>query len=406
MKHFIILLNLSFFCLSFAEADSSSDEISLHLNKSKKAVWKIEIWNRGRDFGNVVLKFVMGLGGSNGTGFFIGPNYFVTNFHVIFSLLGSTGSSTVTLSQEGDSSSLTIKRVLAVSALYDLVLLETEESITDYLSLREKLPNPNEPLFLLAYPDGIFKKIEKTGGIIYENDREFAFITNNSNLNGASGSPVLDDKGQVVGVASGGSNNKLNAIKINHLKELVMGSIGTDCAETEIFKAQKCIKEGIEHLKRLAEEGSIYAQKQLAFMYLKGDVDVAYRNFEGAFGRDRFEKAFRWYKMAAEQGYTEAQYQLAHMYYRGEGVDRDISQALHWFERAAFLGHTEAQHKLARIYFKSGFLRDLNQALYWCQKAAEQGYPPARTLLYLIERDLKFQRGKGIRNRLLWPQNR
>ena len=536
MKHFIILLNLSFFGLSFAKADTSPDEVSLHLNKSKQAIWNIRVQHKSNHFGDTILKFVLGLSGSSGTGFFIGPNYFVTNLHVIFSLLGSTSSSTVTLSQEGNSSSLKVKRVLAISALYDLALLETEESITDYLSLRENLPNPDGNLFLLGYPGGIFKKIEKTGNIIYENEKEFAFTTDNSNLNGASGSPVLDEKGQVVGVTSSGAANKLNVIKINHLRELIIGDIGISCAETEFFKAKNCIKEEIEHLKKLAEGGSIYAQEEIAFMYLKGNVEIAHLNFEKALGLEKFEKAFQWYKMAAEQGvvaaqgslavmyyygqgtqkninqavkwfekaakqgdppaqyklalmhyegieinqnfekafqwgekaadqgyapaqsllaqmytegeavdqdleeavyliqkavetgyakaqhqiafmyyrgegfdqdinqalhwferaaeqeHTEAQYQLAHMYYKGEGLDRDINQALEWFKRAALRGHIEAQHKLARLYFKAGFLRDLNQAFYWCDKAVEQDYAPARTLLYLIEKEKNDRR--------------
>ena len=67
----------------------------------------------------------------------------------------------INLGQEGNSSVLRIKKVISVSALYDLALLETEESVTDYLNLRENSPEPNEDLFVIAYPGRVFTKIKE-----------------------------------------------------------------------------------------------------------------------------------------------------------------------------------------------------------------------------------------------------
>ena len=57
---------------------------------------------------------------------------------------------------------LELKRILAVSAVYDLALIETEENVTNYLRLREDPVDPGENLFLNAYPDGTFKEMKKT----------------------------------------------------------------------------------------------------------------------------------------------------------------------------------------------------------------------------------------------------
>ena len=114
-------------------------------------------------------------------------------------------------------------------------------------------------------------------------------------------------QGQVVGVLFAGVRNVLSAIKINHLKELIAGNIGTKCpTSTIIDEAKNCIKEEIQKLIDLAERVSVYVQFELALMY-----------------------------------------------YNGEGVEQNFQEALHWYERAAKLGHVEAQYKLARIYYKS-----------------------------------------------------
>lgn len=69
MKHFIfsILLSLLLFGFTPSKADFSPGETFSQLENSKQAVWKIHpLGQKG-----------------NGTGFFIGPNRFITNFHVI-----------------------------------------------------------------------------------------------------------------------------------------------------------------------------------------------------------------------------------------------------------------------------------------------------------------------------------
>ena len=154
---------------SFTTADSSThSETSLQLDNSNQAIWKIN------------SEMI------NGTGFFVGVNHFVTNFHVISSMLSDSRSlADIILLQEGNGSVLTIKKIIAVSSLHDLALLETKEGVTNYLHLRESLPEPSEDLFLVAYPGGVFTKIRKTGDIFYEDDQSYMFPADNSSMSGA-----------------------------------------------------------------------------------------------------------------------------------------------------------------------------------------------------------------------------
>ena len=365
MKRLIlcILLNLVFFSISVVGADSSYPEISQQLKNSEQAVWKIE-----NQYGR-------------GTGFFVGPNHFITNFHVISGMLEDEDTfNDIVLSQEGSDLFLGIKRVLAVSALYDLVLLETEESVTNYLSLRESHPEPGENLFLAAYPDGIFMRIKKTGDIFYEDDQRYDFPVNHFDLGGASGGPVLDEEGLAVGVVFSGGRDILSIIRINHLKELIGGNIGSECSGFNF--ARVCLEREVQHLKELAEKGVAFAQYELADEYYKGGMGI----------QKDFEQAFQWMQRSAEQNHARAQYRLALIYYEGEGVQKDLSQAFHWFKRSAEQNLAQAQFNLAFMYYEGeGVQKDLSQALYWFKRSAEQNHAQAQFNLAFM-----YYRGEGV----------
>ena len=356
MKHFIISILLSFFLFGFAPVKSnfSPNETFSQLETSEQAVWKIHNFN------------------ISGTGFFIGPNHFITNFHVIDMILhqmpfgdisqndrsaNKDSMSRIVLSQEGSTSVLRIKKILAISALYDLALLETEENVTDYLSLREHPLELSESLFLIAYPGGVFTKISKTGGIVYEDNQRYDFPINHFSLSGASGSPVLDEQGMLIGVASLANANMLIVRKINYLREFVEGNMGVKCHSPKPVRA--CLKEEIQNLEDSARKDFVYAQFALALYYQR------------RFGWD-FKEAFHWMEKAAEKGYAPAQYHLALMYYKGEGVDWDLRKAFHWLEKAIEQESVPSQYLLALMYRKDeGTDQDFEKAFYWMKKAAK-----------------------------------
>ena len=412
MKHFTIsiLLNFAVFNFVFAEADLVPDEISSELQNTERAVWRIHRLDKP----------------IGGTAFFIGKNRFVTNFHVIYGLLGLSleealqddeledrdSDSYIVLSQEQNSFALRIKRVVAASALHDLALLEIEGEVTDYLSLREHPPEPSENLFLIAYPGGVLTTIKKTGDIVYEDDQVYAFLVDYSNLGGSSGSPILDTQRQVVGVTSFNIHNLQTMVKMNYLKELIAGDIGTQCSEfedSEGLPASKraCIKKEVKELRELIKNEFVYPQYKFALLYkLEEDgISEAFPYFaeaaeygylpaiyeialavyiwyhRGIVSREDLDKAFQWMEVPAEEGYIPAQYQIGAMYYSTEGK-QDVLQAFYWARQAAERGFSPAQHLLGVIYhvnYKIGEdQQDLDQAVQWIQKSAEQGYEPAK----------------------------
>ena len=312
---------------------------------------------------------------SNGTAFFVSPRHVVTNWHIIH----DQNRASLSLQQEGNEQKLSIKRLVSVSVLHDLALLETGESSTSHLTVRKDIVSDKEDLFLPGYPHGVFKYTLKTGPLKeFKDDIFIRFSINRTDLLGNSGGPVLDANNRVVGVISGGKNNYTYMIKGSILREFIAGNIGLNCKGRT---PRACIKKEIDHLQEQAKRGSQIAQYELAMMYLYG---------KGV--KRNLSSAFEWAQRAAVQGYATAQYSLGRMYYYGLGVFMNLSLARKWHQRAAEQGLATAQYSLGEMYYygQGGGL-NLSSARKWHQRAAEQGLATAQ---YSLGR--MYDKGEGV----------
>ena len=314
-----------------------------------------------------------------GTAFAIGPNQFITNFHIVASFLKDNNSiKYVTLSQEGRDSKIQIKRVVALSALYDLALLETEENVTDYLSIAGSSVEQSEKLSVFGYPGGVLKNLKKIGSVLDEDSYFYTFPVNYSKLGGLSGSPVLNEKGEVVGVTSMASMNIAIAIKAKFLQEFIAGKEAISCSH---MRAKICLQKDMEAIKNLSDAGGAYGQYALAWMYSNG-IGVE---------KDE-EKAFEWYKKSTKLNYAPAQFALAWIYFNGIGVEKDEEKAFEWYEKSAKLNFAPAQFALAGMYLNGiGVEKDEEKAFEWYEKSAKLNYAPAQ--LNLAE---MYSNGVGV----------
>ena len=316
----------------------------------------------------------------HGSGFFISSKLFVTNLHVLSSLLKhEENPDDIHLNQKGNSNTLTIKQVVSISAPYDLAIIEIKETSQHYLNLSEtELLKTDEDLFAIGYPDGVFTRIKKTGRINQEHDYIFSFPVNHSDLYGASGSPALNDQGQVVGVLFKAAKNLVFVIKNKSLKNLITGNIGKSC---EAISFKNCLDKEIENLKILAKQGSPIAQYELAWNY---------RYERGVIQNDKL--ALHWFQKAAEQDYAIAQVSLGHMYNSGEGVIQNHKLALHWYQKAARQGDIQAQYYVGYMHYNGkGIPQNYELAFLWFQKAAQQGATPAQNILATM-----YYNGEGV----------
>ena len=272
-----------------------------------------------------------------GIGFFISPNLFVTNFHVLSLLLKNAKNlNSITLLQEGNPNILNVEKIVSVSALYDLAIIKIKESSQHYLKLSKTEAKVNEELFSVGYFNKLFTRMKKTGRISYKNDTFFSFPASHSELDGNSGSPFLNNKGEVVGVLFQGNTNTTLTLKINHLKKFIAGNIGQNC---ESINFKNCLEKEIKNLETLAEQGSALAQLQLTYRYESNRKTIQNK-----------EKILELLKKSAEQDYILAQDKLGWMYQYGEGVKKDIGKAVQWYHKAAEQGFAPTQNNLAWMY--------------------------------------------------------
>ena len=341
---FIFLIGFSFYTYSYAEKNLEQDKYP------SSAIWKIEMEK------------------IRGTGFFISPNLFVTNFHVVDDVIDSFDLKRTRLSQETHSRVLGIKRVYALSALDDLAILEVKESVTSWLDIADNTPKSYNKLFAIGYPDGQWAKIRKTGIISYV-DEHISFPVNHTYLSGASGSPVLNQKNQIVGILSLASRYKVFAIKVKRLKKLISKRSRNTKQAYESMK-----KKAIQKIKTLAKKEP-FAQYNLALMYYDGRGGVEQNS----------EQSIYWFQKAAEQGLVVAQNKLASMYYNGIGVEQNFDKAFYWYQKAAKQKFTVAQYQLAEMYHKGiGVKKNREKAKELYKKLANQGHMKAQFRLKTI----------------------
>ena len=380
LRLFLILVSFVFI-LNVAQAETPEDielkipeDIELEtpedIEQAHEAVWKV-----------VIHKQVIG------TAFFISPYHIVTNFHVISSGKGESYKShsieDITL-QKGDQT-LKLRGVSRVSAVDDLVILETEEEVTDYLELSKKKPlerlsvleqdgfNINRKevllgrLFALGYPGGVKQTLihlEKYG--VIDDGYNYKIAVNKTNNKGSSGGAVLDATGKVIGVLRGSARNMADVVKVSQLEELRRGDIGLDCSKLTL---RECIEQEIENLKEKAEEGYPLALDRLFRMYYDG---------EGGVEQD-LRKASQLMLKLVEKGHPHILYQAALIYleYRSR-YNRNTSS----------LDQDKAQE--VSFYLEIGGVNE-EKVLDFLLKSVEQAYPPA-----LVELAFLHFEGKGF----------
>ena len=151
-----------------------------------------------------------------------------------------------------------------------------------------------------------------------------------------------------------------------------------------------------EDILKLAEAGDIFAQNELANLYLYGDgieedeeegvkwlkksAEAGYWSSMNNLGnvcynQGNYEEAVEWYRKGFEKGYDWSGCNLANYYCNGDGVSQNYLKALELYKKVYELGGSasgEAANGIGIIYDDNQ--NNSEEAVKWYRKGFEKGY--------------------------------
>ena len=336
--------------------------------------------------------FIEGKGG--GTGFFIAPYLFVTNFHVI---VNAESLDDIVLFQNQERSPIKVEKVYAVDGFSDLALLQTDRRSEHFLS-QGPAPQSSDQVFNIGYSrynNGFPVFTSSVAEIIkYPLYYNMAFDTDQSF--GSSGSPLLNSLGQVIGVIFIAANNIKSSVTASTLHQLMQGEKGVVCEAS----GRTCIDEEIHRVRRellrqmdsedqttrdtLFHHSPQYlkrflSREQFTAYLLKGaETQVVHAQYHVgvffSFEHNKLEESFYWIHQAAEQGDPVAQNQVGILYLNGTGIDPNAEEALRWFKKSSDQKFTKGMFNTAyALLTGSGVEKDIDQAISLLKETARYG---------------------------------
>ena len=151
--------------------------------------------------------------GGSGSGFFVKPDMIVTNIH------GIALRSPVFVRSVDKKTTWKVEGVAAFDVKNDLVVLKVSGESTPLPLGNSDVVQSGEPISVVGFPDSKYEVTEGTVHSIRESDKLIRMNVNTSY--GSSGSAVLNDKRQVIGIVVGSSSLYGHAIPSSPLKALL-----------------------------------------------------------------------------------------------------------------------------------------------------------------------------------------
>ena len=407
LQIFAVSMGLLCSFISYAEKDPLKENIPSDVEEVKNSVVKLFITTNKRR--------------STGTGFILEDGLLVTNAHVLLdksdsfvNKINSGHLSYIEIFQEGQLLDVQVTSIQALDPIHDLALLNIKGDIPPVIKKHQgKMDLTKEKLFFVGYPYGKLKAMGQKGPIeIFESKAHTEVHmpvsnNNNNNMHGASGSPVVNQKGEIMGVLHSGSNFENKVIFSNNdlLFSLQNAEYGVQCSKSASIK--NCFQQAEDfHLKE-AKKGDVFAQYKLGLYYfidseyikaLKWLNKAAQQKFVLAqyqlgsklYALESYKESFKWFKIANQNGYKTSMYLLGFMHYHGQGVPQNYKKAFQYFELAAQQGNSDAYFALGIMYdHGQGVPQDFEKAFEYLKLAAQQGNKEAQNFLKKLKNNKK-----------------
>ena len=217
MKRSILVL-LSAMCLIAAGCTNNSPK-EKEIKPDKKELSAEDIYRQSFDKVAMVLCYQDGIPSSQGSGFFIDKNTLVTNYHVI------EDSDYLELKIAGNETIFKGAKVIKASPEYDLAIVQTKQEFSAFEIVDCSKIEVGAKIYTIGNPRGLEGTI--SDGILSgkRNNDGIEYLQITAPISpGNSGGPVLNDKGEVIGVATFAYKNSQNlnfAVPVSYIEKCI-----------------------------------------------------------------------------------------------------------------------------------------------------------------------------------------
>ncbi|RKY26624.1 MAG: hypothetical protein DRP83_03880, partial [Planctomycetota bacterium] len=319
------------------------------------------------------------------SGFVVRKGIVATNMHAI------QGASRAHAKLSNKETKHDIRGVVAFDPDHDLVLLAIDSVKAAPLPIGDSNKVAvGDTVYAVGNPHGLVGTFSSgMVSAVRKIDEDLLFQITAPISYGSSGGPVVDSKGEVVGIVvstvEGGQNLNF-VIPASYLISLLSSQGPAQPLDSsEIQKnasdaASDSWNKFVENKRKAAEQGNADAMVDLGMIYVRG---------QGV--PQDYQEAANWFRKAAKKGNAVAMAMLGAMHSDGQGMPQDYRKAAGWYRKAAEKGSAFAMASLGSLYsLGHGVSQDYREAVKWYHQAAEKGVAHAMFML-----GIAYHNGEG-----------
>ena len=180
----------------------------------------------------------------------VGATRALTNAHVLYEFMRMQSTALV-LTRERGQQRVGVVGPVAISAAYDLALLEADRPLPRHLRIARAVPlGRADQLHVAGFPRGRFATLRATQEVTTTTRGSFGLPLERIIEPGLSGGAVLAPNGDVVGISKTSSFNIAGVIPAATVREFLAGAIGVRCESRRLVP---CLDQATAHARALAE---------------------------------------------------------------------------------------------------------------------------------------------------------
>ncbi len=330
-----------------------------------------------------------------GSGFMLNSQgHLITNYHV----LGKAATAKVKTS---DGREFRVKAIQAQSPADDLVeaIVDVSSGSLPCLTTARTPLKPGDTVMVIGSPYGVAKVASEGTVTAIQDVPKYgrSIIHSAHSFPGSSGSPVVNDRGEVVGIATAAVLGKPDinlAVPAERFTALAPNFRQLDLKASSPAPDGNGKKVSAQPATTQLDTRAVDTNDPETLVKL----GISYETGQGV-SKNCFE-ALNLYRKAANQGYAAAEYHIGRMYYDGACMGKNVNEAARWVGKAAQKGFPDAQTLYANLYFNGdGVPRDRVTACMWTILAASRGQREANGLMRYMAAELSQSEVEAAREK-------